>query len=254
VRLSTGELSGFEALCRWRHPRRGLLPPDEFLPLAEEMGLMEELGERMLRASARQLADWQAAHPPAWQLSVSVNLSTGEIHRPDLVSDVTGLIAKYRLREGALKLEITESDIMRDPDGAAVVLRALRAGGAGLALDDFGTGYSSLTYLQRFQYDSLKIDRSFVSTMVERGESSAIVQALVSLGHTLGMNVVAEGVETPAQLGKLCELGCDYAQGFLLSRPLAADAVANWMREFDFSAVRHIKPAAVAPAARVNAG
>jgi c-di-GMP-specific phosphodiesterase len=231
VRLSTGELSGFEALCRWRHPRRGLLPPDEFLPLAEEMGLMEELGERMLRASARQLADWQAAHPPAWRLTVSVNLSTGEIHRPDLVSDVTGLIAKYRLREGALKLEITESDIMRDPDGAAVVLRALRAGGAGLALDDFGTGFSSLSYLTRLPFDTLKIDRYFVRTMGANEGSAKIVESVVKLGQDLKLEVVAEGVENSLMASRLLEIGCDYGQGFGYAPPLSPQEAEVYLNE-----------------------
>jgi c-di-GMP-specific phosphodiesterase len=231
VRLATGELSGFEALCRWRHPRRGLLPPDEFLPLAEEMGLMEELGERMLRASARQLADWQAAHPPAWRLTVSVNLSTGEIHRPDLVSDVTGLIAKYRLREGALKLEITESDIMRDPDGAAVVLRALRAGGAGLALDDFGTGFSSLSYLTRLPFDTLKIDRYFVRTMGANEGSAKIVESVVKLGQDLKLEVVAEGVENSLMASRLLEIGCDYGQGFGYAPPLSPQEAEVYLNE-----------------------
>ncbi|MBX3480652.1 MAG: bifunctional diguanylate cyclase/phosphodiesterase [Caulobacter sp.] len=231
VRLSSGELSGFEALCRWRHPRRGLLPPDEFLPLAEEMGLMEELGERMLRASARQLSEWQAKHPPAWQLTVSVNLSTGEIHRPNLVEDVAGLIAKYRIRPGALKLEITESDIMRDPDGAAVVLKALRAGGAGLALDDFGTGFSSLSYLTRLPFDTLKIDRYFVRTMGANEGSAKIVQSVVKLGQDLDLEVVAEGVENSLMAQKLMELGCDYGQGFGYAPPLSPQEAEVYLNE-----------------------
>jgi len=231
VRLSTGELSGFEALCRWRHPRRGLLPPDEFLPLAEEMGLMEELGEQMLRASARQLSEWQIKHPPAWQLTVSVNLSTGEIHRPDLVEDVTGLIAKYRIRPGALKLEITESDIMRDPEGAAEVLKALRAGGAGLALDDFGTGFSSLSYLTRLPFDTLKIDRYFVRTMGANAGSSKIVESVIRLGQDLSLEVVAEGVENSIMAQRLMELGCDYGQGFGYAPPLSPQEAEVYLNE-----------------------
>lgn len=231
VRLSTGELSGFEALCRWRHPRRGLLPPDEFLPLAEEMGLMEELGEQMLRASARQLSEWQIKHPPAWQLTVSVNLSTGEIHRPDLVEDVTGLIAKYKIRPGALKLEITESDIMRDPEGAAEVLKALRAGGAGLALDDFGTGFSSLSYLTRLPFDTLKIDRYFVRTMGANAGSSKIVESVIRLGQDLSLEVVAEGVENSIMAQRLMELGCDYGQGFGYAPPLSPQEAEVYLNE-----------------------
>jgi c-di-GMP-specific phosphodiesterase len=231
VRLSSGELSGFEALCRWRHPRRGLLPPDEFLPLAEEMGLMEEIGERMIRASARQLSEWQAKHPPAWQLTCSVNLSTGEIHREGLVEDVAGLIAKYRLRTGALKLEITESDIMRDPEGAAVVLKALRGAGAGLALDDFGTGFSSLSYLTRLPFDTLKIDRYFVRTMGANPGSAKIVQSVVKLGQDLNLEVVAEGVENALMAGRLLELGCDYGQGFGYAPPLSPQEAEVYLNE-----------------------
>lgn len=231
VRLSTGELSGFEALCRWRHPRRGLLPPDEFLPLAEEMGLMEEIGERMIRASARQLSEWQARHAPAWQLTCSVNLSTGEIHRKGLVEDVSGLIAKYRLRKGALKLEITESDIMRDPEGATVVLKALRDGGAGLALDDFGTGFSSLSYLTRLPFDTLKIDRYFVRTMGANPGSAKIVQSVVKLGQDLNLEVVAEGVENALMANRLLELGCDYGQGFGYAPPLSPQEAEVYLNE-----------------------
>ncbi|MCK5911292.1 MAG: EAL domain-containing protein, partial [Caulobacter sp.] len=144
VRLSTGALSGFEALARWIHPRRGMLPPDEFLPLIEEMGLMSELGAHMMHAAARQLSIWRACHPAMSAMTVSVNLSTGEIDRPGLVDDVAQTLRDNNLPRGALKLEVTESDIMRDPERAAVVLRTLREAGAGLALDDFGTGFSSL--------------------------------------------------------------------------------------------------------------
>ncbi|MDO9335759.1 MAG: bifunctional diguanylate cyclase/phosphodiesterase [Caulobacter sp.] len=231
VRLNSGELSGFEALCRWRHPRRGLLPPDEFLPLAEEMGLMEDIGELMIRASARQLSEWQAKHPPAWQLTCSVNLSTGEIHRQGLVEDVAGLIAKYRLRTGALKLEITESDIMRDPEGAAVVLKALRDAGAGLALDDFGTGFSSLSYLTRLPFDTLKIDRYFVRTMGANPGSAKIVQSVVKLGQDLNLEVVAEGVENALMAGRLLELGCDYGQGFGYAPPLSPQEAEVYLNE-----------------------
>ena len=231
VRLDTGELSGFEALCRWRHPRRGLLPPDEFLPLAEEMGLMEEIGERMIRASARQLSEWQARHAPAWQLTCSVNLSTGEIHRPGLVEDVAGLIAKYRLRKGAVKLEITESDIMRDPEGAAVVLKALREGGAGLALDDFGTGFSSLSYLTRLPFYTLKIDRYFVRTMATNEGSAKIVKSVVKLGQDLNLEVVAEGVENAQMAHQLMELGCDYGQGFGYAPALSPQEAEVYLNE-----------------------
>jgi c-di-GMP-specific phosphodiesterase len=223
VRLADGKLTGFEALCRWRHPRRGIIPPDEFLPLAVELGLMDEIGAHMIRTSARQLAAWRTSHAAVGDLTVSVNLSTGEIHRPGLIDDVTGLIAKHRLPHGSLKLEITESDIMRDPEGAATVLRALRAGGAGLALDDFGTGFSSLSYLTRLPFDTLKIDRYFVRTMSTNEGSVKIVSSVVKLGQDLNLEVVAEGVENAIMARQLMELGCDYGQGWLFGRPVRAE-------------------------------
>jgi len=231
VRLSDGALSGFEALCRWRHPRRGLIPPDDFLPMAEELGMMAELGAHMLRASARQLATWRQGHAAAGDLTVSVNLSTGEIHRPGLVEDVTGLIAKHRLPSGSLKLEITESDIMRDPEGAASVLRALRAGGAGLALDDFGTGFSSLSYLTRLPFDTLKIDRYFVRTMGANEGSAKIVRSVVKLGQDLNLEVVAEGVENSVMARQLMELGCDYGQGFGYAPALSPQEAEVYLNE-----------------------
>jgi len=231
VRLQDGKLTGFEALCRWRHPRRGIIPPDDFLPLAEELGLMDELGAHMIRTSARQLAAWRASHSAAGDLTVSVNLSTGEIHRDGLIDDVTGLIAKHRLPPGSLKLEITESDIMRDPEGAAKVLRALRAGGAGLALDDFGTGFSSLSYLTRLPFDTLKIDRYFVRTMATNEGSAKIVKSVVKLGQDLNLEVVAEGVENAQMARQLMELGCDYGQGFGYAPALSPQEAEVYLNE-----------------------
>lgn len=231
VRLSDGKLTGFEALCRWRHPRRGIIPPDEFLPLAMELGLMDEIGAHMIRTSARQLAAWRTSHAAVGDLTVSVNLSTGEIHRPGLIDDVTGLIAKHRLPHGSLKLEITESDIMRDPEGAATVLRALRAGGAGLALDDFGTGFSSLSYLTRLPFDTLKIDRYFVRTMSTNEGSVKIVSSVVKLGQDLNLEVVAEGVENAVMARQLMELGCDYGQGFGYAPALSPQEAEVYLNE-----------------------
>jgi c-di-GMP-specific phosphodiesterase len=231
VRLADGKLTGFEALCRWRHPRRGIIPPDEFLPLAVELGLMDEIGAHMIRTSARQLAAWRTSHAAVGDLTVSVNLSTGEIHRPGLIDDVTGLIAKHRLPHGSLKLEITESDIMRDPEGAATVLRALRAGGAGLALDDFGTGFSSLSYLTRLPFDTLKIDRYFVRTMSTNEGSVKIVSSVVKLGQDLNLEVVAEGVENAIMARQLMELGCDYGQGFGYAPALSPQEAEVYLNE-----------------------
>jgi c-di-GMP-specific phosphodiesterase len=197
VRLQTGRVAGFEALVRWRHPRRGLIAPDEFLPLAEEMGLMVDVGRLMLATAARQLGDWRRRHADARDVWVSVNLSPGEIDRPGLVEEVARTARENGLPPFALKLEITESDIMREPDKAAVILQQLRDAGAGLALDDFGTGFSSLSYLTRLPFHTLKIDRYFVMTMLANEGSAKIVRSVTSLGRDLEMEVVARAWRTP---------------------------------------------------------
>ncbi|MGH6958760.1 MAG: putative bifunctional diguanylate cyclase/phosphodiesterase [Caulobacteraceae bacterium] len=231
VRLSTGELSGFEALARWRHPRRGFLAPDDFLGLMADMGMMPLLGAHMMRESARQLGLWRKAHPAVDHLTCSVNLSTGEIDREGLVEEVGALVADNELRRGSLKLEITESDIMRDPDGAAVTLRALREAGAGLALDDFGTGFSSLSYLTRLPFDTLKIDRYFVRTMAGNEGSAKIVRSVIKLGQDLALEVVAEGVENAVMARALLELGCDYGQGFGYAPALSPQEAEVYLNE-----------------------
>jgi c-di-GMP-specific phosphodiesterase len=231
VRLSTGGLSGFEALIRWRHPRRGLLMPEQFLPVCDEMGLMSDIGAMMMREAARQLAAWRHRHRAAGELSVAVNLSTGEIDRPDLVSDVAAIRRETGLPPGALKLEVTEGDVMRDPDRAAVVLRDLREAGAALALDDFGTGFSSLSYLTRLPFDTLKIDRYFVRTMASNEGSTKIVSSVVKLGQDLDMEVVAEGVENAGIARQLLALGCDYGQGFGYAPALSAQEAEVYLNE-----------------------
>ncbi|MBU4432885.1 MAG: bifunctional diguanylate cyclase/phosphodiesterase [Alphaproteobacteria bacterium] len=231
VRLSTGALSGFEALARWLHPRRGMLPPDEFLPLIEEMGLMSELGEHMMRTAGAQLGAWRRSHPAVGALTVSVNLSTGEIDRPGLVHDVAQVLKINNLPRGALKLEVTESDIMRDPERAAVILRTLRDAGAGLALDDFGTGFSSLQYLTRLPFDTLKIDRYFVRTMGGNPGSAKIVRSVVKLGQDLDLEVVAEGVENAEMARALQDLGCDYGQGFGYAPALSPQEAEVYLNE-----------------------
>ena len=231
VRLSTGALSGFEALVRWRHPRRGLLTPDQFLPLCEEMGLMSELGALMMRQAASQLARWRQDHRAAGELTVAVNLSTGEIDRPDLVSDVLEIRRETGLPPGALKLEVTEGDVMRDPDRAAIILYKLREAGAALALDDFGTGFSSLSYLTRLPFDTLKIDRYFVRTMATNEGSAKIVSSVVKLGQDLSLEVVAEGVENAQMARQLLSLGCDYGQGFGYAPALSPQEAEVYLNE-----------------------
>ena len=231
VRLSSGKISGFEALARWLHPRRGLIAPDQFLPLCEEMGLMEELGKAMMFASARQLAEWKARHAAAGHLTCSVNLSTGEIDRPNLIEDVAALIRETGLPPGALKLEITESDIMRDPERATIILRRMREVGAGLSLDDFGTGFSSLSYLTRLPFDTLKIDRYFVRTMGSNEGSAKIVRSVINLGRELSLEVVAEGVENAEMARALQDFGCDYGQGFGYAPALSPQEAEVYLNE-----------------------
>ncbi|HYF23941.1 MAG TPA: bifunctional diguanylate cyclase/phosphodiesterase [Caulobacteraceae bacterium] len=231
VNLETGAVAGFEALARWRHPRRGIVPPDEFLTLAMEMGLMNELGLHMMESSARQLAVWLDRHPTAGNLFVSVNLSTVEIERDGLTQDVARVRKETGLPRGALKLEVTESDVMRDPDRAAVILQALKDAGASLALDDFGTGFSSLSYLARLPFDTLKIDRYFVRTMGADDGSAKIVRSVVALGRDLSLEVVAEGVETAPLARQLLSVGCHYGQGFGYAPALPAQEAEVYLNE-----------------------
>ncbi|CAN7565313.1 bifunctional diguanylate cyclase/phosphodiesterase [Phenylobacterium sp. LjRoot225] len=227
VRLGTGALAGFEALVRWRHPRRGLLTPEHFLPLCEELGMMGELGVMMRREAAAQLGAWRRLRPAAAGLTVAVNLSVGELDRPDLLAEACDLRRSADLPPGALKLEVTEGDVMRDPERAAVTLHNLRAAGVTLALDDFGVGFSSLSYLTRLPFDTLKIDGYFVRTMTADPGSAKIVSSIIKLGQDLALEVVAEGVEDAATALRLQALGCDYGQGFSFSQALSpGDALA----------------------------
>ncbi|WP_447908786.1 putative bifunctional diguanylate cyclase/phosphodiesterase [Brevundimonas bullata] len=231
VNLKTGAVAGFEALVRWRHPQRGLVPPDDFLTLADEMGLMNELGLLMMTQAARQLAEWLHRHPSAGALFCSVNLSVGEIERAHLVEDVARIIQETGLPRGALKLEVTEGDIMRDTAHAAEVLTKLREAGASLALDDFGTGFSSLSYLARLPFDTLKIDRYFVLTMNKDEGSAKIVKSVVNLGRDLSLEVVAEGVENAELAGLLLEASCHYGQGFGYAPALPAQEAEVYLNE-----------------------
>ncbi len=231
VNLATGAVAGFEALARWRHPKRGLVPPDEFLTLADEMGLMNDLGLMMMTQASRQLAEWLHRHPHAGDLFCSVNLSVAEIERANLVEDVARVIAEAGLPRGALKLEVTEGDIMRDTTRAAEVLARLKAAGASLALDDFGTGFSSLTWLAKLPFDTLKIDRYFVLTMDKDEGSAKIVKSVVNLGRDLSLEVVAEGVENAGLARRLIDAQCHYGQGFGYAPALPAQEAEVYLNE-----------------------
>jgi diguanylate cyclase (GGDEF)-like protein/PAS domain S-box-containing protein len=220
VALETGALTGFEALVRWQHPERGLIYPEEFISVAEETGLIISLDRWVLREACAKAARWQQLNPAHLPITVSVNLSAKQFSHPDLINHVERVLDETGLAASNLKLEITESVLMSDAESVTRILAQLRSLGIGLHLDDFGTGYSSLSYLHRFPIDTLKIDRSFISRMGGGGESSEIARAIVTLAHSLGMDVIAEGVETEHQLAELKSLKCEYGQGNLFSEPV----------------------------------
>jgi diguanylate cyclase (GGDEF)-like protein/PAS domain S-box-containing protein len=230
VSLANGRIIGFEALVRWRHPERGLVLPDQFIAVAEETGLIVPLGWWALRTACRQGREWQRMFPADPPLSVSVNISGKLFLVPNMAGRLLEILSESELAPGSLRLEITESAILDHRDAALAELGKLRAAGVKLHIDDFGTGYSSLTYLQRFSYDSLKIDRSFVSGMRQEEEGTALVRAIVALGKMLNMNVIAEGVETPEQYRWLQAMECPEAQGFWFSKPLDRASAARLLQ------------------------
>ena len=226
VTLGTGALFGFEALIRWEHPERGLVAPDEFIPLAEETGIIVGVGRWVLGEACRRATAWQDLYPSDPPLTMSVNLSARQFQAPGLVEDVRAALEESGLSPGCLMLEITESVVMDDAPTSAGTLAALKALGVEIAVDDFGTGYSSLAYLKRFPVDFLKIDRSFVDRIGDP-DAEAIVAAMTDLAATLGLRVIAEGVETEEQRAKLQTLGCELAQGYLFSKPLPVPEAAR---------------------------
>ncbi len=227
VRLGDNQPVGVEALIRWQHPERGIVSPAVFIPTAEEIGLIIEIGEWVLNEACRRLAEWhQCSHPG---LMMAVNLSAHQFTHPNLVHSVRAALQRHGVPPSTLELEITESVAMSDVSEVLARLQELKKIGVMVSIDDFGTGYSSLAYLRRFPVDKLKIDQSFVRDMTESAEATSIVRAVVALGHGLGLNVIAEGVETPEQQAALKELGCDEIQGYLLSRPIAFPAMTEWL-------------------------
>ncbi|HEV8486079.1 MAG TPA: EAL domain-containing protein [Blastocatellia bacterium] len=230
VSLTTGTLSGFEALIRWRHPQHGVVPPIDFISVAEETGLIIPIGQWVLREACSQMRRWQSQLSSAAPLFISVNLSGKQFAHPGLTDQIIQTLQLTGLDPRALKLEITESVVMENVEATAGMLERLRSLGVELSIDDFGTGYSSLSYLHRLPIDTLKIDRSFVSRIGENNDNKEIVRTIVMLAHTLGKGVVAEGVETKDQLQHLRELKCDSAQGYLFSRPVDPDDALELVR------------------------
>jgi diguanylate cyclase (GGDEF)-like protein len=239
VDTASGDIHSAEALIRWRHPQRGLIQPAEFIPLAEECGLIHEIGAWVLREACRQCAVWQRAGQPP--LRVAVNVAAPQFRRGDLLDVVRGALQKSQLDPRFLEIELTESAVMTNPEDSAAVLEQLSRMGVLVSVDDFGTGYSSMSYLRRFPIDKLKIDRSFIAELTTRADDASIVQAIVSLAHGLRLKVVAEGVETLEQLKFLQSVGCDQYQGYHFSEPLPAadfaELVTRWQKAEDRSSL-----------------
>jgi c-di-GMP-specific phosphodiesterase len=229
VSLQSGETAGLEALVRWRSEERGVMAPDDFLPMLDELGQTARLGAWMRAEAAAQLGRWRAAGAAAALGYVAVNITAHDLDAADFADNVAALIAAHGLPKGALRLEITEGEVMRDADKAAAILAEAKAAGASLALDDFGSGHASLAWLERFAVDALKIDRYFVRTLPSSTSSETIVASITALAHDLGLVVVAEGVEEAATAERLAKAGCDYGQGFYFAPALQLDEVERWL-------------------------
>ncbi len=227
VSLQSGRIAGFEALLRWQHPSRGVVSPLEFISVAEETGLIVPIGQWVLDQGCRQIRDWQKIYQPDQRLYVSINLSAKQFMQPDLIEQVSLALDRAGLNPDSLKVEITESMVMQNVESATKMLGQLRALGVEISIDDFGTGYSSLSYLHRFPISTLKVDRSFVSSMTDNPENLEIVRTIVGLARNLKMEVVAEGVETLDQVAKLRTLGCQYGQGYYFSKALTAESAVR---------------------------
>jgi diguanylate cyclase (GGDEF)-like protein/PAS domain S-box-containing protein len=234
VALGSGEIVGMEALVRWKHPERGVLDPGAFISIAEESGLIEPIGRWVQETACRQALGWHALQPDRRPLDVSVNLSARQVAHRDLADSVEEILVRTGLEPVNLRLEITESALVEESASATATLAALSEIGVRLVLDDFGTGYSSLAYLNRFPFDALKIDRSFVDGLGIEQERTAIVEAVIGMARALSLDAIAEGVESEAQLSELRRLDCDYAQGHLFSRPLAPQKVTSLLRDGSF--------------------
>ncbi len=225
VLLETYKIIGFEALVRWQHPQHGLVPPDNFIPLAEETGLIIPIGYWVLGEACRQMRAWQIQFPSNPPLTISVNLSTKQFSQPGLIEQITQIIQATGLAASSLKLEITESVLMENIQSATFMLLQLQQMNIQLHLDDFGIGYSSLSYLHRFPSHALKIDRSFITKIGANGENLEIVQAIIALAQSLNIDVIAEGVETVEQLAQLRAMKCKYGQGYFFSQPLDSNSI-----------------------------
>jgi len=230
VATQTGEVCQFEALMRWRHPSFGFVPPDEFIGLAERSGNIRQLSQWMLEHVAAQLYQWQQQ---GYRVSVAVNLSASDVSDSLLAPQLAELLERYHLAADQFSLEVTESAVMQDIDAAARTLDELSQLGVSIAIDDYGTGYSSLAQLKRLPVNELKIDKSFVLKLDTQEDDLTIVRSTIEMGHSLGLSIVAEGVENAASAALLNRLGCDYLQGYWIAKPMPSDAVAPWLNSIE---------------------
>jgi len=233
VGVDSGRIMGMEALVRWEHPERGLIYPDEFVPLAEEIGLIVPIGKRVLREACRQAKEWQERYPSDLPLMIGANLSARELQHPDLVKEVEGALRDSGLDPRSLTLEITERAVVADEEHNIDAMRRLGALGIRFALDDFGTGYSALSYLRRLPVGLLKLDRSFMERLGEDTEAEVLLRGVINIASGLGLYVLAEGVETPDQLERVESLGCDLVQGYYFSKPLSSKAATELLETYN---------------------
>ncbi|NEQ78035.1 MAG: EAL domain-containing protein [Okeania sp. SIO2C9] len=230
IEFNTGKITGFEALVRWYHPQRGIVSPGLFIPIAEETGLINPLGNLVMREACHQLYKWQQQKITDYPLTMSINLSVRQFAQPNLIEQVDKILTETQVNPQNIKLEITESAIMENTKTADILLKKLRERYIKLCIDDFGTGYSSLSYLHLFPVDTLKIDRSFIWSIDDKSTDLGLVPAIISIAKTMRMNVVAEGIETPIQFKQLKKLKCDFGQGFLFSKPLEAEKITQLLK------------------------
>jgi EAL domain-containing protein (putative c-di-GMP-specific phosphodiesterase class I) len=255
IHLATNAISGFEALIRWNHPRNENIRPDEFIPAAEELGLIGPIGCWVIRDACQQAVSWKREFKSAPPLTISLNCSIRQFYRANFLDEVCKILEESGADPRLLKIEVTESTLMEKPDVVCPVLEGLRKLGVRIGIDDFGTGYSSLAYLHRLPLDVLKVDRSFVSTMNCSDENQEIVHTIITLGRSLGLDVVAEGVETEEQRTLLMELGCTHAQGYLFSHPVPAHEIHAVLHKWQGQQVKHepVSPLTVASMQRSEA-
>jgi EAL domain-containing protein (putative c-di-GMP-specific phosphodiesterase class I) len=228
--MRTGEITGVEALVRWQHPERGLVPPNDFIPLAESTGLIKPIGLWVLRQSCEQAMNWHHGQGTPTPLKLSVNVSARQLAQPDLAEQVAAILRETGMPAERLTLEMTESVLIDNHEETLLTLTALRGLGVKIAIDDFGTGYSSLSYLHRFPVDTLKIDRSFVQRMADGGDT-ALISTILKLGQNMQLETVAEGIERPQELLVLRRQGCTTGQGFHFSPPVPADRIVEMLEE-----------------------